>query len=229
MIRVMLVSEHAAERSRLAGILGQWPDFQILSKGRDSYDALYLARSFLPHVALVDEEPSLLDCPGLVSALRRCSPRTRTVVLASSPESRPVLSAIAAGAAGYLLKGRDADLVPAVIWVHGGGALMAREVASRAFTAAGGKKPASPLKKLDVTRAELELLTRIGRGLPDKEIAAELRLKNGTVRNYVSALLRKTGLRSRTEVALFVHHAGILGDEWKPESPGLFPPPPAGK
>jgi DNA-binding NarL/FixJ family response regulator len=90
---------------------------------------------------------------------------------------------------------------------------MSPDAASRAFREeGGGKRPTAPPGPLpEITRLELELLTRLGRGLPDKEIAAELRLKNGTVRNHVSALLRKTGLRSRTEIALFLHRAGILG------------------
>jgi DNA-binding NarL/FixJ family response regulator len=226
MIRVMLVSEHDGERARLAAILGQWPDFRVFSRARDSYDALRAARSFLPHVALVDEEPSLLDCPGLVSALRRWAPRARTLVLASSPESRAVLAALAAGAAGCLVRGRDADLVPAVVWVHRGGALITAETAARAFGEGGGSPGAASRQRQGsgITRGELELLTRIGRGLPDKEIAAELRLKNGTVRNYVSALLKKTGLRSRTEIALFAHRTGILG-EGRREGPAPDPPP----
>jgi DNA-binding NarL/FixJ family response regulator len=222
MIRVMIVSKHAELRDRIAAILNQWPDFDVCARNRDSYDALYSARAFLPHVALVDEEPSLLDCPGLVSALKRWSPETRTIVLASPPPGRTVLASIACGAAGYLLKGRDADIIPAVIWVHHGGALMTAEAASRAFRQkAPAAAPALPGKPdFKITRTELGLLTRIGRGLSDKEIAAELRLRHGTVRNRVSALLRKTGLRSRTEIALFVHRAGILGDERK----GDFPP-----
>ena len=214
MIRVMIVSEHAELRDRIAGILNQWPDFDVSADNKDSYDALYSARAFLPHVALVDEDPSLLDCPGLVAALKRWSPDTRTIVLAASPPSRAVLNSIAGGAAGYVIKGRDGDIVPAVAWVHGGGVLMTAEIASRAFENAAGKKPPPPQKQnLHLTRTELELLTRIGRGLSDKEIASELRLKNGTVRNHVSVLLRKTGLHSRTEAALFAHRAGLLGGE----------------
>ena len=235
MIRVMIVSEHAELRDRIAGVLNQWPDFDVCARNKDSYDALYSARALLPHVALVDEEPSLLDCPGLVAALKRWSPDTRAVVLAASPLSRVVLNSIACGAAGYVLKGRDGDVDPAVVWVHGGGILMTAEVASRAFENVSGRKPPPPQKQsLHLTRTELELLTRIGRGLSDKEIAAELRLKNGTVRNRVSVLLRKTGLRSRTEVALFVHRAGLLDGEGasraagprprKPEGPAAPPP-----
>jgi DNA-binding NarL/FixJ family response regulator len=214
-IRVMVVSEHAGLRSRIAAILRQWPDFDVPALCRDSYDALYSARAFLPHVALVDEDPSLLDCPGLVSALKRWSPATRTLVLASSPAGPAVLASIAAGAAGYLLKDRDDNVIPAVVWVHQGGLLVSPDVARRAFESAPGGKP-PPAAAPGITRGDLELLARIGRGLSDKEIAAELRLKNGTVRNRVSSLLRRTGLKSRTEAALFARGAGIAAGGREP-------------
>jgi two-component system response regulator DevR len=223
----MIVSPHEGVRAHIADILGQWPDFEVSSQEKDSYAALYAARAFKPHVALVDEEPSLLDCPALVSALKRWSPHTRAVVLASRPDNRTVLNSIAGGAAGYVLKEKDTDLIPAVVWVRQGGALMTAEVASRAFgNAPGGKAPPPGKLDLKVTRAELNLLARIGKGLSNKEIAAELCLKDSTIRNYVSALLRKTGLRSRTEIALFVHCAGILGDGRElgfPASPARAP------
>ncbi|MDR2784682.1 MAG: response regulator transcription factor, partial [Treponema sp.] len=125
---------------------------------------------------------------------------------------------IAGGAAGYILKGRDTDIIPAVIWVHQGGALMSAEAASRAYGTARPAPARTP--RFSGTGTELDLLARIGRGLSDKEIARELRLKSGTVRSRVSALLRKTGLRSRTEMALFARRAGIPGDGAEP----AFPP-----
>jgi DNA-binding NarL/FixJ family response regulator len=211
MIRIMVVSEHAEERARLNSILSQWPDFDASKPSKDSYDALYAARSFKPDVALVDEEPSILDCPGTVSALKRWSPHTRVIILARSPINQTVLKAITSGASGYVFKNRDADIVPAVIWVYQGGTLMSPEIALRAFENHSGKKYPVQKQKLKITRIELELLTRIGKGLSNKEIAAELRLKNGTIRNYISVLLQKTSLRNRTEIALYVHRAGILG------------------
>ncbi|MDR0709529.1 MAG: response regulator transcription factor [Spirochaetaceae bacterium] len=221
MIRVMIVSGHAGLRARIAGVLNQWPGFEVSAGSRDSYDALYAARAFLPHVALLDEDPSLLGCPGLVAALKRWSPATRSVVLAASPAGRAVLDSVAAGAAGYVLKGRDADIVPAVLWAHRGGVLMTAEAAARAFGKTPGGKPPRPRgRNPGLTRADLEILVRVGRGLSGKEIAAELRLKHGTVRNRVSALLRKTGLKSRTEIALFAHRAGILGGEGAPPQAG---------
>jgi DNA-binding NarL/FixJ family response regulator len=215
LIRVMIFSENAGERARLQELLGQWPDFLVSARSGDSYDALEAARSFLPHVALISEEPSILDCPRLVSALKRWSPRTRTLVLTSRPENRAVLDSLASGAAGYLLRDKDAEVVPAVIWVYRGGALMTTEIVSRAFAAAPEKKPPFPGKEAPaIDRTEFALASLIGRGLSNKEIAGELSLSNGSVRNRVSSLLKKTGLRSRTELALFAHHRGILGDSY---------------
>jgi DNA-binding NarL/FixJ family response regulator len=207
MLRIMIVSKHAGERERLAAILGQWPGFGAPALCRDSYDALHAARSSPPHVALVGEEPSILGCPELVSALKRWSPRTRVIVLASSPGSRAALKSVAAGAAGYLLREREAAVIPAVFWVLRGGSLLAPEDIPRA----GGRGEAPPPGKPAATRAEMGVLACLGRGLSNREAAAELGLKEGTVRGYVSRLLRKAGLRSRAQIAVSAYLSGMPG------------------
>jgi DNA-binding NarL/FixJ family response regulator len=225
MIRIMVVSELPEERARLNSILAQWPDFDVSGPGGDSYNALYSARSFKPDLVLLDEEPSLLGCPGMVSALKRWSPHTKVIILVRSPANQAVLKSIGNGAAGYLLKNEDTDIIPAILWAYRGGVLMSPEIALRAFNNPSGGKSAFQKHRLKITGMELELLTHIGRGLSDKEIAAELRLKDGTIRNHISVLLQKTGLRNRTEMAVYVHHTGILGDRGKltPRFPALFP------
>ncbi|MDR0451726.1 MAG: response regulator transcription factor [Treponema sp.] len=216
MIRVMVVSGHADERSRLNSILNQWPEFDISGMGRDAYDALNFAHSFKPDVALVDENPPILDCSGMVLALKRWSPNTKVIVLADSCDNQAVLKSIVNGAAGYLLKDRDAEIVPGINWVYRGGTLMGSEVVSRAFENSSGEQGHQNQKqRVKITRKELELMTRVGKGLSNKEIAAELRLKDGTIRNYISGLLQKTGLRNRTEIALYVYRSGIIGNEQK--------------
>jgi DNA-binding NarL/FixJ family response regulator len=216
MIRILVVSGYAEERARLNGILSQWPEFDISGMGRDAYDALNFVHLVKPDVALVDENPPILDCSGMILALKRWSPETKVIVLASSCNNQAVYKSIISGAAGYLLKDRDAEIVPGINWVYTGGTLISSEVASRAFENFSRAQPYPVQKqKVKITRKELELLTRIGKGLSNKEIAAELRLKDGTIRNYISMLLQKTGLRNRTEIALYVHRAGFAGSEWK--------------
>ncbi|MDR1411806.1 MAG: response regulator, partial [Spirochaetaceae bacterium] len=156
MIQIMVVTGHEEDRARLAGILYQWPEFAISGLGRDAYDALTFARLFRPDIALVDEDLPILDCSEIVSALKRRSPDTRVIVLANSCDSRAVLKAIANGAAGYLLKDRDTEIIPGINSVYTGRALIGSEVIPRAF----GDFPLGqmrPRQRVKITRKELEL------------------------------------------------------------------------
>jgi len=211
MIRVMIISEHAEERTKLDGILQQWPEFDISGLGKDAYDALNFAHLFQPDIALVDEHPSLLDCSEVVLALKRWSPRTKVIILTGSCDNQMVLKSINNGAAGYLLKHKDAEIIPGINWVYRGGSLMSPEIAARAFKPIPKKRLLMGRKqRLKITRKQFELLTCIGRGLSNKEIAVSLRLKDGTIRNYISILLHKMGMRNRTEIAIYAHDVGLV-------------------
>ncbi|MDR1352977.1 MAG: response regulator transcription factor [Treponema sp.] len=216
MVYITVVSGNAGERARLCSILQQWPEFDVSGLDRDAYNALNFVHSSKPDIALVEEDPLVFDCPGMVLALKRWSPDTKVIVLANSRGSRAVLDSVVNGAAGYLLKGSDTELVPAIRWVHLGGTLMEPETASQVFGDSPGERVyLNQGPDVKITRKEMDLLARLGKGLSSKEIAAELRLKDGTIRNYISGLLRKTGLRNRTEIALYVQRAGITNNEWK--------------
>jgi DNA-binding NarL/FixJ family response regulator len=210
----MIISEHAKERVKLGDILQQWPAFDISGLGKDGYDALHIGHLAQPDVALVDENPSFLDCSEIVLALKRWSPKTKVIVLTNSCDNQFVLKAISNGAAGYLLKSKDAEIVPGINWVYKGGSLMSPEIAARAFNMFAKEHLAVNWEQqAPLTRRQLELLIHIGKGLSNKEIAAILQLKNGTIRNYISILLQKMRLRNRTEMAVFAHRSGLIADE----------------
>jgi DNA-binding NarL/FixJ family response regulator len=214
MIRVMLVSGVTEERERIYHILRQWPEFDILGLGKDAYDALRFARSSRPDVVLIDENSPILDCSCVVSTFRHWSPKTKVIILAGSGNSWMVFKSILNGAAGYLLKGRDAEIVPGINWVYLGGTLMTPRIVSQVLKykySSARQVRLSQKQKTNMTRREMEVLACIGRGLSNREIAAELHLKGGTIRNYISILLQKTGLRNRTEIAIHAHSTGLLG------------------
>ncbi|MDR0708613.1 MAG: response regulator transcription factor [Spirochaetaceae bacterium] len=214
MIRIVVVSGFMEERERIHCILRQWPEFDILGLGKDAYDALQFARSSRPDVMLIDENPHILDCPKIVSAFRRWSPKTRVIILADSGNNQAVFKSILNGAAGYLLKGRDAEIVSGINWVYLGGMLMNPRIASRVFRYYSERQTRLNQEQITkMTRKEMRVLACIGKGFSNREIATELQLKNGTVRNYISMLLQKTGLRNRTEIALHVHDTGLFDND----------------
>jgi DNA-binding NarL/FixJ family response regulator len=175
----MLVSGVTEDRERIYHILRQWPEFDILGLGKDAYDALRFARSFRPDVVLIDENSPILDCSRVVSTFMLWSPKTRVIILAGSGNSRMVFESILNGAAGYILKGRDAEIVPGINWVYQGGTLMTPRIMSQVlkykYSSAKRTRPGQK-QKSNITRKEMKVLACIGRGLSNREIAAELRL-----------------------------------------------------
>jgi DNA-binding NarL/FixJ family response regulator len=142
-------------------------------------------------------------------------------------EGEHILKAIRNGSSGYFQIHDDWDrLILGIRAVHWGGSLMSPAVAAKAFCPPppkAGQEFISIRNMLNfqrdkmnfpgsISRQDLRLIAYIAQGLPDKEIAQIFNLKAGTVRNYISSILQKTGLRNRTEVALLAYTLGLNGD-----------------
>jgi DNA-binding NarL/FixJ family response regulator len=216
MVRIVIVSDKNTERGRIRAFLAAQPDFKIVGEGQDGYDLLRLISDLKPDIALVDECLPLLNGTDAIPALKCRSPETGVVILASHSENHLVLKAINDGASGCLLKDADQDrFVAGVRTVYNGGSLMTPEIVLKAYTMFRNMRDISPLPApfADLPRIELQVTKCIARGLSNKEIAAKLFLKEGTVRNYITAVFQRTGLKNRTQVALQAREAGFRAEE----------------
>jgi NarL family two-component system response regulator LiaR len=143
--------------------------------------------------------------PGIdgVEALRRIGgrrPQTRVVMLTSYADERRAMEAVDAGASGFLLKDASPrDVVAAIRAAHRGEAILHPSVAAKLL--AERRRP--PAAHADLTARELEVLRLIARGLPNKQIAAELHVSEKTVKTHVSAILRKLAVADRTQAAMY--------------------------
>jgi DNA-binding NarL/FixJ family response regulator len=162
-------------------------------------------------------------------ALAGRAPGTRVLVLTTFDDDEYVFAALEAGAAGYVLKDiHAADLAAAIRTVHGGGTHLGPTVAAKlvselsrlhgaATPAATAQRPAAPAAPApgrprpadELTPREREVLRLLGRGATNAEIAARLVLSEGTVKNHVSNILGRLGLRGRTQAALFAREHGL--------------------
>ena len=227
MIRVAVVDDQELVRESLKILLSAQSDLEVVGIGKDGYDALRLVETLKPDVLLLDIRMPIMDGVEATSTLKQKSPRTAIIILTTFDDDEYVLKAIRNGASGYLLKSAGMDeLSGAIRTVHAGGSLMTPEIATKAFRlfselARGydqsGKPGADPLGSSavpsDLSRTELQIISMIGRGLANKEVAAELSLSEGTVRNYISAILQKTALRDRTQVAIFAVRNGLAAGD----------------
>ena len=197
-IRVFVVDDHPMVRAGLAQMLDAEPDLQRVGEAADGAEALQRVPGAGPDVVLVDLVMPRLDGIAVIAALKPRLPQTHFVVLTSLLEPEQVDRAIAAGAAGYLLKTASAhELVAVIRAAHGGRRTLAPEVTDALIAKRQARPPGA-----DLTQRERELLALMTRGLNNQEIAAELDIAVATVKYHVTNILAKLQADNRTEAVL---------------------------
>jgi two-component system response regulator DesR len=200
-IRVLLAEDQAMVLGALAALLDLEPDIEVVGKATNGRDALRDAEKLSPDVLVTDiEMPGMTGLEGAV-ALQQSRPGVRTIILTTFARPGYLRRALDSGARGYLLKDRPAtELADAVRRVHKGLRVVDPALATEAWAA----EP-DPL-----TDRERQILQRAGDGRSSGEIAQELRLSEGTVRNYLSEAISKLGASNRTDAARIARAKGWL-------------------
>lgn len=203
-IRVFLLDDHEIVRRGIAELLAGEPDIEVVGQSGSAAQAVRRIPALKPDVAILDarlEDGSGID---VCRDVRSVDPTIRALILTSYEDDDALFAAIMAGAAGYLLKEvRAAGLVDAVRRVAAGQSLLDPAVTATVLERlrSGGSAADPRLKGL--SEQEQRILALIGDGLSNREIAADLFLAEKTVKNYVSSILAKLGLGSRTQAAVF--------------------------
>jgi DNA-binding NarL/FixJ family response regulator len=211
-VRVVVADDQAAVRTGLVMILESAPDVQVVGEAGDGLAAVRLARAQRPDLVLMDVRMPGVD--GIEATRRLVAERVCDVlVLTTFDLDELVDDALAAGAAGFLLKSVDAPrLLDAVRSVARGDGVLAPEVTRRllARLAPPRPRPAPPAGLDTLTAREVDVLRHLGRGLSNAQIAAELVITEATTKTHVSRVLAKLGLRSRVQAAIAAQDAGLV-------------------
>jgi two-component system, NarL family, response regulator DevR len=205
-LRLLVVDDHEVVRQGLVALLDRRERFQVVAEAGTVEEALDAARRFLPDLVIMDVR--LPDGSGIEACreIRSELPKTRVVMLTSYPDEEAVLSAIIAGASGYLLKQiRARDLVSSLESVGRGESLLDPAVTEKVLERVRRMASGTYTDELaQLTAQEQKILQLVAEGKTNKEIAAEVFLSDKTVKNYVSSILSKLNLQRRAQAAAFV-------------------------
>jgi two-component system response regulator DevR len=213
-LRLLVVDDHEVVRQGLASLLDRRDAFQVVAEAGNVAEALEMARKYEPDIVVMDVR--LPDGSGIEACreIRADLPKTKVVILTSYPDEEAVLSAIIAGASGYLLKQiRARDLVAAIEAVGRGESLLDPAVTEKVLERVRRIATGTFTDELAaLTQQEQKILLLVAEGKTNKEIATEVFLSDKTVKNYVSSILSKLNLERRAQAAAFVAKRRIARD-----------------
>ncbi|MEU6971552.1 response regulator transcription factor [Kitasatospora aureofaciens] len=220
MIRVVLADDQPLVRAALEMVITETADVEVVGEAGDGAEAVRLAAELRPDIVVMDIRMPGTDGIEATRQVTAAGGPTRVVVLTTFDEDEHVYAALRAGASGFLVKDMALDdILAAVRVVAAGDALIAPSVTRRLIGAFAGQHPklspdpvAVPAsRRLDaITDREREILTLVGRGLSNTEIAAELVLSIATVKTYMTRLLAKLDARDRVQLVILAYETGLV-------------------
>jgi two-component system nitrate/nitrite response regulator NarL len=211
-IRVLLVDDHTLFRSGVKALLQRQAGFEVVGEAGDGLEGVKRAKSLKPDVVLLD-----LHMPGIsgreaLQLIVEEVPETRVVMLTVSEDADDLLEALRSGAQGYLLKNIDADfLIDAVRRAADGEAVMSAQMTAkllRSVRAEAKPQPVADHEKL--SPRERETLAFLARGASNKDIARALDLAESTVKIHIQGILKKLGMTSRVQAAVYAVEHGLV-------------------
>ncbi len=202
---ILLVDDHPLLRKGLAQLINQEDDLEVVAEASNGKDAIQLAKLHEPDLVLLDLNMQGMDGLETLKAIREAHIDTRIIMLTVSNNDEDVVCAISYGADGYLLKDMDPDDILQKIKEAATGKMVLSEKLTHILAGAirkGDNNRTNILAKL--TSREHEILKLIAKGLSNKLIAKDLDISDGTVKVHVKHVLKKLGLRSRVEAAVWM-------------------------
>lgn len=204
MIRLIIVDDDMLVAASLETILNANQGLEVLKTGSDGSDAIALYDEYKPDVLLIDIQMKQVSGLEASRQILEMYPDAKILLLTTFSDDEYIIKALQIGTKGYLLKQDYKSIVPAIEAVYNGQTVFGTEIVQKLpdLLASG---TSFDYEEKGINERELEMIKLIADGLSNKEIAAQLFLSEGTVRNYLSSILDKLELRDRTQVAVFYY------------------------
>lgn len=212
MIKVLIADDQEIVRVGLKRILESDPEIVVTGSAGNGEEALALIEQELPDLVLMDLKMPVLNGVQAIRRLRLKHPSLPVLVLTTYMDDKWVFDAIRSGASGYLLKDRPRkELIEAIKGTIAGEAYIDPSVAPKLLNSVAASPEPLPFEsKLELTPREDEILSLLAQGLTNADIAAQLYLSEGTVRNYTSSLFAKMGVSDRTQAVVVALRYGLV-------------------
>src|SRR5689334_10851518 len=224
MVRILLADDHPIVREGLRTLLETQLDFEVVAEGANGEETVRQAERARPDLVLLDLEMPVLDGVETIRRLCQLPRRPRIIVFTAFDDDERIVSAIQAGADGYLLKDAPRDEIFRAIRVtNEGGSILQPVVASKLLRHMTPQQkapsprqisqvahPAAILPIEELTERELEVLRLLAQGMPNKEIAAQLVISERTAKFHVSSIMSKLGATNRTEAVALAAQRGLI-------------------
>ena len=210
MIKILIADDQELIRDSLRIVLSSNPDFSV-NTAANGIEVVRAVRRDKPDVILMDIRMPEMDGVQCTQIIKENYPEIKIIILTTFDDDEYIFSALKHGASGYLLKGISADkLIEAIHKVYHGNAMINEDIAGKVlkmFSEMARENAAVITVDEDyikeITESEWKVIGLVSKGLSNKEIAAELFLTEGSVRNYLSSVLKKLDLRDRTQLAIW--------------------------
>lgn len=212
-ISVLLVDDHALMREGLRQLLELEQDMNIIGEAVDGLDALHKIRQLRPEVVLMDISLPAMDGIAVTRQVTHEFPTIAVIMLTMYRQQQQVLQAMKSGAKGYLLKSASSrEVAQTIRTVHEGGMLIEPELTG-AIVSEFRRLSDSASNGHALSEKEVEIIRYVASGMSNKEIAQKLAYSEKTVKNYLSIIFQKLGIRDRTQAAIFAMRHGLLLDD----------------
>jgi len=204
-MNILLIDDDKLVCSSLTIILNSQPNFNVVGTGNNGLEAISLYKSLKPDVLLMDIRMDEMSGLAAGEAILNDFPDARILYLTTFLDDDYIIKALHIGAKGYMLKQDFDSIVPALHAVMLGQNVYGNEIVSKLPTLLNHSFDSSVYNVHGITEKELDIIQLIADGKSNKEMAQELFLSEGTIRNYISTILEKLQLRDRTQIAIFYY------------------------
>jgi DNA-binding NarL/FixJ family response regulator len=221
LIDVLLVDDHALIREGLRQLLTLEPDIRIVGEAVNGFEALAKVHQLRPAIVLLDIRMPLIDGLAVTRQLAHEFPAISVIMLTMFRTQQQMLQAMKNGARGYLLKSASSqEVASAIRTVYNGGVVIDPELTGAIVHEYRRLSDATPVTLGEhstaltaLTERDIEILRYVAAGMSNKEIAEKLSYAEKTVKNYLSLIFQKLGIRDRTQAAIFALRQGLLPEE----------------